>query len=185
MHIQTNYHIITGGPGSGKSTLIDALRNKGYTCVPESGRAIIRQEVESGGTALPWADKNAFARLMFQQAVADFQSHRALEGPVFFDRGLPDVTGYLRLCKLPMPEDIEAANAQWRYHPVVLIAPPWEEIFSNDSERKQDFAEAIATFEQMEAVYASLGYKLLHLPKASVEKRVDFVLRTCCKDGSG
>ena len=177
MHTETNYHIITGGPGSGKSTLIDALRNAGYTCVPESGRAIIRQQVEAGGTALPWADKNAFARLMFEQAVADYRAYQTAEGPVFFDRGLPDVSGYLRLCGLPVPEDIDAANAQWRYHPVVFIAPPWEEIFSNDSERKQDFAEALATFEQMEAVYNDAGYKLLHLPKASVEKRVDVVLR--------
>lgn len=56
-----DFHIITGGPGSGKSTLIDALAAQGFHHMPEAGRAIIRDQVAIGGTALPWADRIAFA----------------------------------------------------------------------------------------------------------------------------
>lgn len=36
--------VITGGPGSGKTSLIDALAQADMRSVPEAGRAIIRDE---------------------------------------------------------------------------------------------------------------------------------------------
>jgi hypothetical protein len=48
----------------GKTTLIDALAAEGIRHMPEAGRAIIRDQVAIGGTALPWADRAAFAELM-------------------------------------------------------------------------------------------------------------------------
>src|SRR3546814_20487999 len=59
-----DFHVITGGPGSGKSTLIEALAVEGFDHMPEAGRAIIRDQVAIGGAALPWADRAAFAALM-------------------------------------------------------------------------------------------------------------------------
>ena len=58
----------------------------------------------------------------------------------------------------------------------MFIAPPWPEIFANDAERKQDFAEAARTHAMMAQVYTELGYSLVELPRAPVEDRVDFVL---------
>src|SRR3546814_5798648 len=40
-------------------------------------------------------------------------------------------------------------------------SPPWREIFAADAERKQDFAEAQATYQAMVAVYYGLGYELV------------------------
>jgi predicted ATPase len=57
-----DFYIITGGPGSGKSTLIEALAAEGFHHMPEAGRAIIRDQVAIGGTALPWADRAALAQ---------------------------------------------------------------------------------------------------------------------------
>ena len=51
--------IITGGPGSGKSTVIDALAKRGISTMSEAGRAIIQDQVAIGGEALPWADRQA------------------------------------------------------------------------------------------------------------------------------
>jgi predicted ATPase len=96
-------------------------------------------------------------------------------GPVIFDRGVPDVIGYLRLCGLPVPAHADRAAELFRYQRRVFIAPPWREIFAADAERKQDFAEAHATYEAMVAVYAGLGYELVTLPLAPVPERVRFV----------
>src|SRR3546814_13402775 len=54
-------------------------------------------------------------------------------------------------------------------------SPPWRERFAADAERKQDFAEAQATYQAMVAVYSGLGYELVTLPLASVAERVRFV----------
>ncbi|WP_428842957.1 AAA family ATPase [Sphingobium limneticum] len=55
-----DFHVITGGPGSGKITLIDMLASQGFHHMPEDGRAIIRYQIAISGTALPWADRAAY-----------------------------------------------------------------------------------------------------------------------------
>src|ERR1700744_3190424 len=169
--------IVTGGPGAGKSTLLAALEARGFSTMPEGGRAIIQDQVAIGGPALPWADRSAFAELMLSW---DMRSHReALEmsGPVFFDRAVPDVPSYLRLCGLPFPPHVIKAAQTYRYHRLVFIAPPWEQIFEQDAERRQDFAEARATYDALVEVYTSLGYELVVLPLVSPEQRAQLVIR--------
>src|ERR1700733_13787319 len=95
--------VITGGPGSGKSTLVSALAEHGICTVPEAGRAIIRDQVAIGGEALPWSDRRAFAELMLSWEIRSYRVALSLSGPVMFDRGVPDVLGYLRLSNLPIP----------------------------------------------------------------------------------
>lgn len=170
--------VITGGPGSGKSTLIKALEGHGISTMPEAGRAIIQDQVAIGGEALPWADRQAFAELMLSWEMRSYRAALRLSGPVIFDRGVPDVLGYLRLSKLPVPSHVEQAAKLFRYHHRVFIAPPWLEIFARDAERKQSFEEAQATYEVMNATYSALGYKIIPIPFDSVEERVKFVLTT-------
>lgn len=173
--------VVTGGPGSGKTTLIEALEAAGFARTVEAGRAIIREEIAAGGTALPWADREAFAVRMLAFEMRSHDAARALAaaraGPVFFDRGVPDVVGYRRLVGLPVPDGLDEAARRRRYHRRVFIAPPWPEIFHADAERRQDFVEAVRTFEAMRAVYGEYGYELVELPKAPVAERVAFVRR--------
>ncbi|QRZ13927.1 AAA family ATPase [Paracoccus methylovorus] len=168
--------VVTGGPGSGKSTLIDALHDRGFASMPEAGRAIIRDQVQIGGTALPWADKATFAELMLGWELRSWHEAAAFEKPVLMDRGVPDVVGYLTLCGLRVPIHVEAAAETYRYNRTVFIAPYWEAIFGQDAERRQDQEEAEATGRVMADTYARFGYQLVELPKASVEERVAFVM---------
>lgn len=170
------FFALTGGPGSGKTTLISALRQAGFHTSVEAGRAIIRDQMAIGGPALPWNDPALFAELMLgwemhSHAVASMQT-----GPVFFDRGVPDIAGYLRASGLPAPEHIEAAASALRYNRKIFILPPWREIFGEDSDRKQDFQEAVRTHEAMVEVYTALGYELVTVPCLPVGERRRFVL---------
>lgn len=169
--------VVTGGPGSGKTTLIDALAAQGFTCMPEAGRAIIQQQVATGGTALPWSDPVAFAELMLESDIRSYHAAQKVDGSVIFDRGIPDALGYLRLIGLPPPPHLEEAARMYRYHRRVFIAPPWPKIFGHDAERKQSLAEAEATCQSMVTVYSSLGYELVPLPLTTVSQRVTFVRR--------
>ena len=140
-----NFTVITGGPGSGKTSLITALGTAGFDVPVEAGRGVIQHQVAIGGDALPWRDPAAFAELMLAWEMRSYHMARERPGPVFFDRGVPDVLGYLRLMQLPVPTHIERAADAFRYSARVFIAPPWRAIFRRDSERKQDFAEAERT----------------------------------------
>jgi predicted ATPase len=109
----------------------------------------------------------------------DMRSHGEAQGStatVFFDRGVPDTIGYLRLCGLEVPEHLDRAAHACRYAQLVFAAPPWREIYAQDAERKQDFAEAERTYDAVTAVYRDHGYELVELPRANVATRAAFVL---------
>jgi hypothetical protein len=48
--VQTNWHVTTGAPSSGKTSLIDQLANKGFRTVPETARVHIEKEMARGRT---------------------------------------------------------------------------------------------------------------------------------------
>lgn len=172
------FFVVTGGPGAGKTTLLDALAARGHATTEEAGRAIIRDQTAIGGSALPWADRSAFAELMLSWEIRSYRGAAAASGPVFFDRGVPDVAGYLRVCGLEVPPHVSRAVAIFRYAPAVFIAPPWPDIFGQDAERKQTLDEAERTYAAMAATYQAAGYNLVELPRAPVEARAAFVLET-------
>lgn len=171
------FFVLTGGPGSGKSTLIEALHSAGYRRSIEAGRGIIQDQVAIGGRALPWHDPVLFAELMLSLEMRSYHIAKQSTGPVFFDRGVVDVAGYFRLLDLPLPKHVENAVETFRYNRRVFIAPPWKTIYEQDRERKQDFEEAVGTYEALGAAYTERGYELIEMPLVSVEKRMRFVLQ--------
>lgn len=168
--------IVTGGPGSGKTSLIEALAVAGHAVEPEAGRAVIRRQQAVDGQGLPWRDRALFAELMLDRDIEAHARSAATEGLVIHDRGVPDTVGYLTLCGLPVPNHLERAARELRYFPQVFIAPVWPEIFGPDAERRQDLDEARRTHAVMVEVYPRYGYELIELPKTSVAARVAFVM---------
>lgn len=171
-----SFHVIAGGPGSGKTTLIDALAEAGFARTIEAGRAIIQDQTAIDGPALPARDPVLFAELMLSWELQSLRSAQAQSGPVFFDRGVPDIAGYYRLIGRTVPLHVTKAANHFRYNRRVFAAPPWPEIFGHDTERKQTFDEAVRTFEAVTGAYRDFGYELVPLPLLSVPDRVKFVL---------
>jgi predicted ATPase len=173
---ENSLYVLTGGPGAGKTTLIDALERAGFARSVEVGRQIIQEQMAIGGRALPWCDPELFAELMLSREMQAYTALRAQQRPVFCDRGIPDVLGYLRVTGRAIPPYMRAAAERMRYNRFVFIVPPWPEIYDGDTERKQTLDEAIRTHAAMADVYTELGYALIEVPKALVAERVDFVV---------
>ncbi|MEH0712159.1 ATP-binding protein [Vibrio owensii] len=171
-----NLIVFTGGPGAGKTSVIEKLIEVGYICAPEVGRKVIKQQVALDGDALPWKDKIAFRDEMVREEKKHHQAFEQLNELVFFDRCIVDSYGYSQLENLPIPQALMDACQRIRYANPVFIFPPWEAIFANDEERKQDFAEAVRTYQAMVATYQQHGYELIEVPTMSIEQRVDFIL---------
>ena len=168
------YYIFTGGPGSGKSTTLEALSTLGYCTVPEVGRAIIQQQIQELGDALPWLNKQRFFELMFESSLVDYQQQT--DQLTFFDRGLLDSIGYAQLEQLTIHPNQYQLAKQLLYATTVFIFSPWESIYTQDKERKQNFDLAIRTYEIMRTTYEKFNYQLVTIPCTTIEKRVDFIL---------
>ena len=176
-HQRPNFFIISGGPGSGKSAVIDRLDARGFTTVGEAGRAILREQAGTGGNATHTGDAVAFGTLMLERGIADYKRMRQADEPVFFDRGIAELTGYWRLIGQPVPASVSAAAQEYRSNPLVFLAPPWREIYRQDAERRQDWDEAVRTFELVREAYLEAGYRAVELPLDTVARRVGFILR--------
>ena len=176
-HNNKKAFVITGGPGMGKSSIIESLERSGYACIPESGRNIIQQELKFKCDKLPWADRLGFGQEMFKRAIADYRQVVDSNTYTFFDRGIVDIIGYLNLCRLPISDEIRLAAAKYRYYDKVFITPPWPEIYVNDCERKQSFEEAEITYKTMKKVYTDFGYSLIEIPKLPIQDRAMFILQ--------
>ena len=173
-----NLFVLSGGPGSGKTTVVDELEKLGFSCAPEVARQIIKEQVRAGGKALPWSHREEFTHLMLQRSIQAYLEHMPAASPMFTDRGIPDTLAYARLIGLHDATAIEDACRYFRYAPLVFVAPPWEEIYKSDAERKQDFAEAERTFAEISKAYGQYDYELIELPKLPPPDRAQFILQT-------
>ncbi len=172
---QTKRIIITGGPGTGKSTIIDLLEERGYPCHCEVSRAVIKEQLEKGSDLLPWNDLSGFSDTVFKGQTGQY--HQAEPNEInFFDRGLPDVIAYLRKDLLPT-EALDDLVEHYPYHNEVFVTPPWEEIYKNDEERREDFETMQAIHNALVETYEHFGYTVVEVPKEDSYKRVNFILK--------
>jgi predicted ATPase len=167
--------VISGCSGGGKSTLLAELSRRGHAIVEEPGRRIVKQELQDGGSALPWVDAAAFARRAIAVALEDRASAATLNGWVFFDRGLVDAVAALQ--HLTGEPALATLAQEHRYHRMVFLTPPWPEIYRNDPERRHDIEDAKAEYFRLLKAYPALGYEVSILPKVSVSERADFIER--------
>ncbi|MFC3198104.1 AAA family ATPase [Parapedobacter deserti] len=142
---KNNFYVITGGPGVGKTTLLNELTQTGYLTIEEEARKIIKEQVANGGDGLPWKNKTVYAQLMLDASVKTFEkiSSSGFLGPIFFDRGILDTVCYMRMENIPVSKDIIEIVGKCTYNRKIFILPPWEEIYETDTERKQSWKEAV------------------------------------------
>ena len=163
----------------GSSTLSPPTSLSLHTVKPVARAAAPRPQLRlrrDAGRALRWADRRLFAELMLAWDLRSYDEAARQAGAVVFDRGVPDVIGYLELSGLAPPPHFHAAARACRYSHTVFVTPPWPEIFVQDAERKQSPEEAEATFRAVTGVYRRLGYELQEVPRGFVAARADFIL---------
>lgn len=176
--IKPNFFILTGGSGSGKTSVLTALAQKGFLTVPEVARTIIKEQQIIGGNALHTGDRDAFLELMLRYSLEDYQQMRQERAAVFFDRGIPDLYGYAKTFCHKEQSQVNHAVEKYRYCQRVFLFPPWETIYINDTERHQDFKESVQTYMALKEGYQHCEYTVIDVPFLSVEERVTFILKT-------
>ncbi len=170
----SNRYIITGGSGSGKSSLIKELQHRGYTCFPEVSRIVISEQQYNGGRLLPWKDMKGFAEECLSRMKKQL-GEPINRQPSFYDRGIPDIIAYLKSRNLPVPDRLY--DYARYYNPKVFICPPWPEIFINDPQRPESFEESKRIYMWLKQVYAELNFQVIEIPRMNILNRLDFVIK--------
>lgn len=169
-----NKYIITGGPGFGKSTLMNELENLGYIVFHEAARHIIEDQKKSDKLLLPWLDRVKFDRAVIDMMKKDYGKHDG-NAYAFYDRGFPDLLGWRKFQNIKT-EDIIKWVYLYPYEKLVFFSPTWKAIFSSDEDRPYSYAEAAKINRFLAKAYTNLGYNIVYLPKSDIQSRVNFVL---------
>ncbi len=164
--------VITGGPATGKTSLIKALKKLGYLTFNESARTIIKKQLSLKTNKLPWDDVLGFSKLVLNEQIKDFES--ANSDLVFYDRGIPDIIGYINHSKKKTFTNLIMSNKTNRYD-YVFILPHWEEIYTTDNERRETFKEAKLISKEIEHAYKISGYNPVKVPPESIHNRIKFI----------
>lgn len=172
----TNWWIITGGPSSGKTTLLEDLGRSGYNTMPEAARVFIDSEMAKGRTV------NAIRRseFHFQNAVLKLKIATEDSTPedklILWDRGIDDTWAYLAQNGTydteTFPEE-HYYKVERKYRKVFLLdLLPYE----NDYARIEDERQARRIHSLIRDMYEHSGYDVVRVPVFSRPERAEFVI---------
>lgn len=170
--VVTNWHVITGAPSCGKTTLIDLLAESGFQTVPEIAHQHIESKLASGLT-LDEIFKN---RIVLQRELIDLQieAEKGLVAGklIFLDRALPDSLSFNRFVGRD-PNEFLLDCFTHRYASVFILDP-----LPYDADGIRDFDAPYVEFidEWITQDYQTLGYDVVRVPVLSPRERLAFVL---------
>ncbi|MFM2010260.1 MAG: hypothetical protein RLZZ479_651 [Bacteroidota bacterium] len=174
--MQKEIIVIIGGPGTGKTTIIDGLVENGYCCYPEISRQVTAQAQQQGIEQLFLENPLLFSELLLEGRKKQFlDAHQEPHNIVFLDRGIPDVLAYMHYIGDSYPSFFDTACKEHIYSKIFIL-PPWEDIYVSDQERYENFEQAQLIHDHLVETYEKYGYELIEVPKDTVDKRILFIL---------
>ncbi len=170
--------VITGGPGTGKSTVIEKLTQLEFTCMPEISRIITKGAQEKGIDQLFLKDPLLFSNLLLEGRINQYKKAEVTADKiVFFDRGIPDIFGYLNYLETDYPENFIDQSLKHRYDKVFMM-PPWKSIYKTDNERYESYEQSLIIYEHLILAYQKIDYFVVIVPEGSIASRAEFILNS-------
>ena len=168
--------VFIGGPGTGKSTILNELQRKGYTCMPEISRAVTLQAQKEGIDQLFLSEPLLFSQKLLEGREKQYLEANELQNEVvFFDRGIPSVFAYLNYFKTEFPEVFIEKSKSYPYTKVFQFLP-WKDIYTSDNERYETFEQSEAISKHLHKAYSDLNYKIINVPFGTIADRCNFIL---------
>ncbi len=154
-----NWYVISGGPSSGKTTLVNELVAKKYKIIPEAARFLIERKTAKGIAVKDFQNTNEF-----QKEVLDLQLQNEKSAPkdetVFFDRAIPDGLAYCKFQKLDVPEYANL-DLRGRYKKIFFCE---QLAVDKDGIRIESDESARELSRLIRQAYDDLGYEIVDLP---------------------
>ncbi len=170
--------VLTGGPYSGKSTLLKALKDKGYAVIEETAREFIDKEMEkekkdrSYEPKVPWISQKRFAIAFLP--VQKEKENKTKGKIIFQDRSLVDPVAYCKAGGDNVEKEFSKAIKDAGYTKAfILDLLPGYKI---DSVRKEGIEFRKDVHRMLKETYEHFGIPVVSVPVWSVDERLRFVL---------
>jgi predicted ATPase len=174
--------VLIGGPGTGKSTVLNKLKEKGFFCFDEVSREVILKAQEKGIEQLFLTEPLLFSEMLLEGREEQFlKADKREEEIIFLDRGIPDVHAYMNYFKTEYPAIFLEKSKRYRYH-LIFHFSPWEEIYITDNERYESFEESTKIDTFLTQAYTELNYKIINVPFGTIEERTNFIINSLSSD---
>ncbi|CDF78860.1 ATPase, AAA family [Formosa agariphila KMM 3901] len=174
--MKTKKIVITGGPGTGKSSIINELQKKGYSCLEEISRQVTLQAREEGIEQMFLTEPLLFSERLLKGRKAQFyEANTSIQPCVFLDRGVHDVLAYMDFIGDKYPETFKNVCDSLAYDHIFILKP-WKEIYKSDAVRYENFEQALQIHECLVNTYEGFNYTLIDVPFDTVENRADYIL---------
>ncbi|GGK35006.1 ATPase [Yeosuana aromativorans] len=175
--------VITGGPGTGKTSIINELKHLNFYCFDEIIRTLTLEAKQSHDPSDHKSNPIAFVKdpmdfnnRLLHGRLEQFKKASLIKEPlVFFDRGIPDVLAYMAFFNQVYNDDFLSICHNNKYNHVFLL-PPWESIYISDNERLETFEESVEIHQLLKQTYQDLGYFITEVPFGTIEERTDFII---------
>ncbi len=168
--------IISGGPSSGKTTIINALMEQGFHCEEEFSRHIIEEGIRTGSGIVPWDKLDLFTEKLFEGRIEQFYHGDQFDETIFYDRSIIDSIAYMEHDDEVIPDQYVQDAKKLRYYPQVFITPYWDSIYTTDEQRKEPSEKAKSLEKAIIDCYKKYNYQTILVPKTTIEKRIEFIL---------
>ena len=174
--MQKEIIVIIGGPGSGKTSIIENLKAKGFCCFEEVSRQVTLDAKAQGIDQLFLTDPNLFSQKLLEGRITQFKDANENEHSiVFIDRGIPDIVAYMEYIGDDYLAEFHVASLENIYSKIFVL-PPWQEIYVSDNERYESYKQAQEIHVHLVNTYKLYGYDLIYVPKDTIENRVLYIL---------
>ena len=174
--------VLIGGPGTGKTTIINRLKERDFFCFEEVSREVISKAQEKGIEQLFLTEPLLFSEMLLEGREEQFlKAEKSKEDIIFFDRGIPDVHAYMNYFKTEYPDTFFEKSKQYKYD-LIFHFSPWKEIHVTDKERYETFEESTTIDTFLLEAYSDLNYKIINVPFGTIEERTNFIINSLSCD---
>ena len=165
--------LITGGPGTGKTSLVNELKNNGYLCSEEIVRDLTIKKRDEGVDQYFLTDPLVFSIKLFNLRLKEY-SKSFNSNLIIYDRGPIDVLAYLNFKSIEIPKDLINDSKKINYE-YSFILNPWRDIYTQDSVRYESYEECVIIHELLIKEYEKFKIKLIVVPNGTIFERVRFI----------
>ena len=178
--IDTYKVVISGGPGGGKTTIINSLKNLGFFCYDEISRELIEGLKGNGEQNILMKNPIAFSNILWKKREEQYRNSIIQENykKVFFDRSLLDVTSYLEFIgkrNLKFEKKLMSFN-----YDIVFLVKPIKKFYKKDYSRYEDFNQSIKIHDILEKNYKN-HFQTVNVPFEKLSERINFITDYCKK----